>query len=91
MPEVASKLVKANPRRPLAGTTLFFPAATVYSIFILPASVLSMIGIASGIPGLASAAGHAHEMLFGFVLAVVTGNQLGAMAGNASPRSSRCG
>ena len=81
MPEVASKSAKANPRRPLAGNTLFFPAATVYAIFVLPASVISMIGIASGFPGLASAAGHAHEMLFGFALAVVAGNQLGAMAG----------
>ena len=81
MPEVASKSAKANQRRPLTGTTLFFPAATVYAIFILPASVLSIIENASGIPGLASAAGHAHEMLFGFALAVVAGNQLGAMAG----------
>ena len=81
MPELASKSVQANSRRPIAGTTLFFPAATVYAIFVLPASVLSMSGIASGIPGLASVVGHAHEMLFGFALVVVAGNQLGAMAG----------
>ena len=79
MVEVRSNLVKANPSRLLAGNTLFFPAATVYAIFVLPASVFSMIGFASGFPGLASPAGHAHEMLFGFALAVVAGNQLGAI------------
>ena len=73
------RTAQANPRRPLAGNTLFFPAATVYAIFALPASVLSMTGIAGGFPGLDSAAGHAHEMLFGFALAVVAGNQIGAM------------
>lgn len=36
-----------------------------------------MAGIAALVPGLASPSGHAHEMLFGFALAVVAGNQLG--------------
>jgi len=76
-----SNSARANPRRPLAGNALFFPAATVYAVFVLPASVLSMTGIASGPPGLDSPAGHAHEMLFGFALAVVAGNQLGALTG----------
>jgi len=79
--EAGSSSAKANPRRPLAGNTLFFPAAAVYAVFVLPASVLSMTGIASGLPGLDSPAGHAHEMLFGFALAVVAGNQLGALVG----------
>ncbi len=65
--------------RPLAGNEFFFPAATVYAIFVLPESVFQMLGIGSVLPGLASPAEHAHEMLFGFALAVVAGNQLGAM------------
>jgi uncharacterized protein involved in response to NO len=71
---------KANPRRLVAGNTVFFPAATAYAIFVLPASVFAMLGLTSAFPALASAAGHAHEMLFGFALAVVAGNQLGPMA-----------
>jgi uncharacterized protein involved in response to NO len=67
------------PRRLLAGNTLFFPAATAYAIFVLPASLLSMLGMASALPALASPAGHAREMLFGFALAAVAGNQLGPM------------
>ena len=54
--------------------------ATVYAIFVLPASVFAMLGITGALPALASASGHAHEMLFGFALAVVAGNQLGPMA-----------
>ena len=71
---------KANPRRLVAGNSGFFPAATLYAIFILPASVLAMLGLTSAFPALASGTGHAHEMLFGFALAVVAGNQLGPMA-----------
>ena len=72
---------RSNPsRRLVAGHALFFPAATAYAIFVLPASVLAMTARTSAFPALASAAGHAHEMLFGFALAVVAGNQLGPMA-----------
>lgn len=67
-------------RRLVAGNAIFFPAATAYAIFVLPASVLAMTGITSAFPALASPTGHAHEMLFGFALAVVAGNQLGPMA-----------
>jgi len=34
---------KANPRRLVAGGTVFFPAATAYAIFVLPASVFAML------------------------------------------------
>ena len=71
---------KANPRRLVAGGTVFFPAATAYAIFVLPASVFAMLGLTDELPALASPIGHAHEMLFGFTLAVVAGNQLGPMA-----------
>jgi uncharacterized protein involved in response to NO len=67
-------------RARLAGNALFFPAATAYAIFALPASVLAMLGNVFGPPGLAFPAEHAHEMLFGFALAVVAGNQLGPVA-----------
>lgn len=67
-------------RRLIAGNTLFFPLATVYAIFVLPASVLAMLGAIRAFPALASPAGHAHEMLFGFAFAVVAGNQLGPIA-----------
>ena len=71
---------KANSHRRVAGNMVFFPAATAYAIFVLPASVFAMLGVTSALPALASATGHAHEMLFGFALAVVAGNQLGPMA-----------
>jgi uncharacterized protein involved in response to NO len=67
----------ANPQRRVAGHVVFFPVATVYAIFVLPASVLAMLGLTGAFPALASTTGHAHEMLFGFALAVVAGNQLG--------------
>jgi uncharacterized protein involved in response to NO len=70
----------AHPRRRIAGDSVFFPMATVYAIFVLSATVLSMLGVAKGFPGLSSAIAHAHEMLFGYSLAVVAGNQLGPVA-----------
>lgn len=42
--------------------------------------MLALLGVAQMPPGLAFPAGHAHEMLFGFALAVVAGNQLGLIA-----------
>jgi uncharacterized protein involved in response to NO len=76
-PDVHGRKVK--PRRFVAGSTVFFPAATLYAIFVLPASVFSMLGFTGALPALASTTGHTHEMLFGFALAVVAGNQLGPM------------
>ena len=71
-----SRAATTAPRR-IAGNAIFFPAATAYAIIVLPLSVLSMLGAFLGFDGLATPAGHAHEMLFGFALAVVAGNQLG--------------
>jgi len=68
-----------KPRRLVAGNTVFFPLATAYAVFALPASVFAMLGLTGAFPALASPVGHAHEMLFGFALAVVAGNQLGPM------------
>lgn len=74
---------QARKRQRLPGHAFFFPAATIYAIFILPASVFGMFGmfgIAKAVPALTSVAGHAHEILFGFALAVVAGNQLGLVS-----------
>lgn len=71
-----SRLVSRIARR-VQGHALFFPAAAAYAAFALPASMASMLGLMPAIPGLAFGAGHGHEMLFGFALAVVAGNQLG--------------
>ena len=65
----------AAPRVP--GHAVFFPAAAAYAAAVLPASVLAMLGHAPFLAALASPAAHAHEMLFGFTLAVIAGNQLG--------------
>ncbi|WP_220635340.1 NnrS family protein [Georgfuchsia toluolica] len=70
----------ARLRRRIAGYSIFFPLATAYAIFVLPASVFAILGLTDAFPALASSTGHAHEMLFGFALAVVAGNQLGPMA-----------
>ncbi len=59
-----------------SGGSVFFPAAAAYAALALPASILAMTGNLAA-PGLASPSGHAHEMLFGFALAVIAGNQLG--------------
>lgn len=55
----------------------FFPLATAYAALILPWSVLGQLGLMAAPPGLSSSLGHAHEMLFGFALAVVAGYVLG--------------
>ena len=52
---------------------LFFPAAAIYGALLMPASVQALTGGGVLAPGLATAAGHAHELLFGYALAVVIG------------------
>ncbi|HET8746096.1 MAG TPA: NnrS family protein [Ramlibacter sp.] len=69
-----------QPRRLVAANLVFFPMATVYAIVALPASVHAMLARTEAFPALASTTGHAHEMLFGFALAVVVGNQLGRIS-----------
>lgn len=65
-----------KPSLPLANAW-FFPAAALYAALLLPWSVLGLLGLVPALPGLAMPAGHAHEMLFGFALAVVAGYLLG--------------
>lgn len=66
-------------RRRISAHVVFFPAAAAYGMWVLPTSVVSMLGIIDALPGLAWPAGHAHEMIFGFTLAVISGQQLGPM------------
>lgn len=59
---------------------LFYPAAACYAAAVLPVSALAMTGDIP-FPALAHPQAHAHEMLLGFALAVVAGNQLGTARG----------
>jgi uncharacterized protein involved in response to NO len=70
------------PRKRLrvAASAFFFPAAALHAVLVLPWSVLAITGIATGPASLATPLGHAHEMLVGYALAVVAGNQLGVLS-----------
>lgn len=68
-----------HPRSRLAPHMLFFPAAALYGAVVLPWSVLAMTRVVAGPASLATAFGHAHELLLGYALAVVAGNQLPPM------------
>jgi uncharacterized protein involved in response to NO len=57
----------------LTGNRAFYPAAALYGALFLPVSVLAV--------DTRGPQWHAHEMLFGFALAVVAGNQLGTLTG----------
>ncbi len=65
--------------RSFSSHDVFYPAAALYAAIGLPLSVLAMVMPGAQLPGLAQPGGHAHEMLVGFALAVVAGNQLGAV------------
>lgn len=54
----------------------WFPAAAAWAAVVLPWSVLGQLGMVPVPPALGSGPGHAHEMLFGFALAVVAGYTL---------------
>jgi len=64
----------------LAASAFFYPAAGLHAALVLPWSVLAITGIATGPGSLATPFGHAHEMLVGYALAVVAGNQLGVLS-----------
>lgn len=65
-----------KPRLPFANAW-FFPAAALHAALLLPISVLGLLDLIPALPGLATPAGHAREMLFGFALAVIAGYLLG--------------
>ncbi|MCG3189817.1 MAG: hypothetical protein LKCHEGNO_02318 [Burkholderiaceae bacterium] len=64
----------------IASGTYFYLAASLYAAVALPWSVLAIAGLVSRPQSLALPLGHAHEMLLGYALAVVAGNQLGALS-----------
>lgn len=72
---VRTRAVKSR-RDPFA-SIYWFPLAALYAMVILPWSVAGQLGVIWAPAGLRSAAGHGHEMLFGFALAVVAGYVLG--------------
>lgn len=55
----------------------FFPPAALYAALIVPLSLYGMLSAAPWLQAISSGSGHAHEMLFGFALAVVAGYLLG--------------
>lgn len=63
----------ARRRARVAAEGVFFPAATLYGAVAVPLSVHGMLSGDPLLPGFAGVAGHAHELLFGFALAVVAG------------------
>ena len=63
----------------IAASTYFFPAAALYAALVLPLSVFAITGVAPAPKSLATPIGHAHELLVGYALAVVAGNQLGVL------------
>lgn len=65
--------MNARQASPIVANRLFFPAAALHAAFVLPLSVQAMIAGVAVLPGLRSASGHAHEMLFGFAAAVLAG------------------
>jgi uncharacterized protein involved in response to NO len=72
----AAPLPPRKPRLPFANAW-FFPVAALHAALIMPLWVLGLLGWLPVLPGLSTPAGHAHEMLFGFALAVVAGYLLG--------------
>lgn len=61
------------------GSGIFFPAAALYAALAVPLSVYAMTTASAWPPGLIGP-GHAHEMLFGFALALVAGYLLGPVS-----------
>lgn len=66
-------LADGRSTRRLSGDRVFFPAAAVYGALAVPLSVHGMLSGSPLLPAFADVTGHAHELLFGYALAVVTG------------------
>lgn len=77
-PSPASSTVNApspppNRKRPVSADTALFPAATLYAIVAIPLWLYAQTSPARSAWPIATAFVHAHEMLFGYALAVVAG------------------
>ena len=69
----ARRGVRAGSTPRHAAEKVFFPAAAIHGSLVVPVSVDGMLTGSVLVPGLATVTGHAHELLFGFALAVVAG------------------
>lgn len=63
-------------RSPFANA-LFFPAAVLYALLIIPLWIAGQLGWIPPLPGLQNPAGHAHEIVFGYAMAVMAGYLMG--------------
>lgn len=54
-----------------------FPLAALYAMWVLPLSVLAILGNIQWLPGLANPYAHAHELIFGVAFLVICGYLLG--------------
>jgi len=72
---MAAPAAAPRPRTPrrYAAQAVFFPLAAAYAAVAVPLAVHGMTGGTPRLAGLSTPDGHAHEMLFGFVFAVVAG------------------
>lgn len=80
--------------RPYAAERWFFPAAALYGAVAVPLSVYSMLSGRQWLPAFATPMGHAHELLFGYALAVAAGflvNRIRAVPKAAGRWSARIG
>lgn len=63
-------------RKPVHAFWLFFPAASILAALVVPLSIYAAMSGTGWPPGLLGA-GHGHELVFGFALALVAGYTLG--------------
>jgi len=62
--------------KPLHAFWLFFPAAAFWAALVVPLSLFAVLSGSGWPPGLIGA-GHGHELVFGFALALIAGYTLG--------------
>ncbi len=68
------------PRKNIHAFWLFFPAASLFAALTVPLSIYSVLSGTGWPPGLLGA-GHGHELIFGFALALIAGYTLGPQPG----------
>ncbi len=66
----------ARPRKNIHAFWLFFPAAAILAALAVPLSIYGVLSGTGWPPGLLGA-GHGHELVFGFALALIAGYTLG--------------
>ncbi|MGQ7271191.1 NnrS family protein [Marinobacter nauticus] len=65
-----------RPLKPIHTFWLFFPAASLWAAAVVPLSIYAVLSGSGWPPGLIGA-GHGHELIFGFALALIAGYTLG--------------